>query len=371
MKKVITTVGTSIFTNCADKADYKDLIDLSHNQWENESRKRDSLRKKVLNSNRFRNEDASAEVQSLLAIANRYKEEELDIYLLATDTVLSRLAAELVKVWFEENNFKVYFTPQYDVIDGLQIKSLVEYRKKGFPNLISRIQKIANNGNWWGDIVFNLTGGYKGIIPILTTIAQVEQVPSFYIFQEEASIKPDLIEIPPVPLEVKTELFEKYLSDFQKITSDLFDLSSFSEEFKKSTWPLLYEEEGFLRLNEFCQVLWHKFRHNHFIFYASDEIYSQITQQANIQRILSQKLWSPHVRHGASVEVKGEHRHVYDDGKNGNRIYFFEDRSEVFIYKTFDTDHSGHVKFLKTPFTDDLRRQILETATIRVIKIDN
>lgn len=383
MKKVITTVGTSIFSNNLNGNDWKRVVDLKNKSTSEEwdeyeqsceiGRLRDTTWKAIKKS---KDPKISAEAQSLEKIGKKLKE-EIVIHLLATDTILSRLAAELIQKWYGEKlqDIEVKFSsqPNTDVIKGLQVQSLHLFRTEGFPNLIKRVRKLANDGNYWGDIVFNITGGFKGIIPIMTTIAQVEGVQCFYIFQEENENNPDLIEIPPVPLEIKTDVFINYFIDFQKITSDLYEPSTFSSEFLENheVKKLVFEEEGFLYLNDFCAILWEKFSNDHFVYFATDEIYKEISTQPNIQRILSNKLCYEEVRHGSSVEVKGSHRHVFDDGKNGNRVYFFELDSRVYIYKIFDSNHDAHEKYLNSiDFNEQLKKATVESSSLRLSKID-
>lgn len=380
MKKVITTVGTSIFSNNLEKDDWKLVERLKNSsvteKWNEKEERIEELRDatwKIIKKSK--DPKISAEIQSLDKIQKRLKE-EVEIHLLATDTILSRLAAELIQRWLNENlpetNVKFSSQPNTDVIKGLQVQSLHLFRTEGFPNLIKRVRKLANDGNYWGDIVFNLTGGFKGIIPIMTTIAQVEGVQCFYIFQEESENNPDLIEIPPVPLEVKTDVFVKYFFDFKKITSDLHPRDSFSSDFLSDpeVQKLVFEEDGFIYLNDFCVILWEKFISDHFVYFTSDDIQKEISMQPNIQRILSNKLCYEEIRHGSSVEVKSSHRHVFDDGKNGNRIYFFEEYGRTYIYKTFDTNHDAHEKYLsKITFDNSLKEEIVKRSEFRIIKI--
>lgn len=383
MKKVITTVGTSIFSNNLKGTDWKRVQELKNKSASEEwyeyeqsgdiERLRDATWKTI---KRSKDPKISAEAQSLDKIKKRLKD-EIVIHLLATDTILSRLAAELIKKWYSENfpkiDVKFSSQPNTDIVNGLQVQSLHLFRTEGFPNLIKRVRKLANDGNYWGDIVFNLTGGFKGIIPVLTTIAQVEGVQCFYIFQEENESNPDLIEIPPVPLEVKTDVFVKYFFDFQKITSDLYPQDNFSPDFLSDAevQKLVFEEDGFLYLNDFCVILWEKFLSDHFIYFTPDDIQKEISTQPNIQRILSSKFCHEEIRHGSSVEVKSSHRHVFDDGKNGNRIYFFEFNNRVYIYKTFDSNHDAHIKYLNSiDYNEHFKKNIVENSSLRLLKID-
>jgi hypothetical protein len=44
---------------------------------------------------------------------------------------------------------------------------------------------VAQNGRYWDDVVLNITGGYKAIIPIMSIIGQIRKLPTYYIFGGE------------------------------------------------------------------------------------------------------------------------------------------------------------------------------------------
>ncbi|MCS7200481.1 MAG: hypothetical protein NZ850_09120, partial [Caldimicrobium sp.] len=108
MNKIITMVGTSIFENYRrEKGDdagcmrfFEDLKDIESEKWEDEKERCKRLRgyinswiTKKINKEL---ENISAEVKSLAKLSEELKD-AFEIYLLSSDTILSRLAGEILK----------------------------------------------------------------------------------------------------------------------------------------------------------------------------------------------------------------------------------------------------------------------------------
>ena len=77
------------------------------------------------------------------------------------------------------NRIRVEFDPQTDVINGLQIKKIEDFSDRGMPTLMRRISQLDN-----GQLVINITGGYKATVPYLTILSQIDQIPLFYTFED-------------------------------------------------------------------------------------------------------------------------------------------------------------------------------------------
>lgn len=244
MKKIITTVGTSILTNYQkDKVknfygsseytsidtalksldsvkiwgtnEIKPLVasDIYNDDYKHYvSHVKETIDGYWLEFEEKPNIEASAEIKSITEIANQYSDEDIEIHLIATDTLLSVLSAELIVAWFEEFGRKVLsnyagirfqrtqpiFINQSDsdyVIKDLRITNNDHYQK-GFMNLIEVIEKIKLD-----DTVLNITGGYKAIVPILTIYGQIREMPLKYIFDEqELEGNAQVVEIGSLPI---------------------------------------------------------------------------------------------------------------------------------------------------------------------------
>ena len=228
---VITPVGTSLFTNYQRdysddiRNDYDDLKELPVSKWNEYTssiqRVRESVEewaKSKLNGPKIEI-DASAEITSLFKLL---AEENLKVYLLATETVVSRLAAEILTKLLptmtrDGHSITVVFNPvhkdmcQRDVIDGLQVTDENKFQEDGLLNLFNRIKKITNDfKDDPRNIVLNITGGFKGVIPYLTMIGQVYQIPQCYIFEETANKNKELLHIPQLPFQLDWGIADRY-----------------------------------------------------------------------------------------------------------------------------------------------------------------
>jgi putative CRISPR-associated protein (TIGR02619 family) len=380
MKKIITTVGTSIFTNymkpeIQDSYDDYEKINVQFEKLESEpaqnyseSTVKISMRylKKTISDEWFKrdnepNTKASAEIKSILAIAKDVTE-DVEVYLLATDTVLSVLACELVKEWFSEYKsayaIDIQFNKTLDVISKLQVLDKVSFEKEGLVNLISRFYVICEN--YFDNVILNITGGYKAIIPYITILGQVNKVPVKYIFEDTDT----LIEIPLLPLTIDKGIFEKYQDAFFKLEENSFlkkqDCHHFATEVESC---LEIDSDGNVSFNSLGLMLWEKYKSGFFFFYTSDEVWTDIQNQPDIQRILKTKFHIFEARQN-KTEKKQDH-YVYDDGDNNNRIYYFEVDGSIYIYKTFESESKAKA-FINTPFE---KTSEIDKAKLRKIEI--
>lgn len=238
---IITTVGASIFENFLVKfGGNDDVFSEPYNElkkastayfcWQEKEKYdirpiRDRLEKKKY----YQYEDLSAEVASILSIQKELKE-EVNVHLLATDTILSVLAAELIKDWFgyEENKGKypristVYFdrpVPAFEkqsdsvfVIRKLRIDQQSDF-EEGMMNLLQVLNSISTS-----ESILNITGGYKGIVPIVTIWAQIKKVPLKYLFREnELDKKIQPLTLERLPIDFDYSLFEDNYIAFERI----------------------------------------------------------------------------------------------------------------------------------------------------------
>lgn len=232
--KIITTVGTSLFENYVksnegkkDKRFSPPLNDFKEKaypfeKWNDRVVKNNLSKLEVLKTWYNENPNASAEIKSILKIKEQI-ESEVEVHLIATDTVLSVKAAELVKEWFDCNNSNItvhFEIPEnlsnYDdslfVIKHLRIDTKVNYNK-GFSNLIMVLDKVCNQNT-----ILNITGGYKSIIPVLTIFGQINGLPLKYIYNEnELKAPPQLVTINDLPLNFDWEIVEANYIAFESL----------------------------------------------------------------------------------------------------------------------------------------------------------
>lgn len=176
-----------------------------------------------INNRNQLNTHASAEISSILKIYKKQKEQDEDVILkvqlLASDTVLSMLAAILIREWFEQGEVKNKYkdieiifndnvkSPNADYIKNLRTDLNENEIFVGFNNLIEKVVSLSKDNT-----IINITGGYKGFIPILTIIAQLEGLKLNYIYEDSE----ELIEIGNLPIDFDwaiAEIYYQYLSD--------------------------------------------------------------------------------------------------------------------------------------------------------------
>lgn len=257
MKKIITTVGTSIFTNYQDgkiKAqlgrDYASIdVSLERTRIKSDgaevpaagihaSEFEPHVRtlKEIIEDFWYEypslgqpNAGASAEVASILKIAEA-EVEPCEVHLIATDTLQSVLAAELIVGWFEKfpqpkvskvlfQGQETAFETQKDsdfVVKDLRVESHKDY-EKGFFNLLELLDKLSKAEKKGGhELVFNVTGGYKALIPVLTLYAQIERIPLKYLYESHAGKEDPLISLSHLPFHFDwglLELLADYIED--------------------------------------------------------------------------------------------------------------------------------------------------------------
>ena len=209
MKKVITTVGTSLFTNYNKKnkeelnKDIKNKAYDEYNEWVTDNK----IKKDLLNFIDEEGDRACAELTSIMKLKEKYG--DIEVYLLATDTIESVLVCEVLKEVLGGKEINVFFKEQ-DILKNLNINKKKHFIK-GIDKLIERIFNLITNYRGQvlkaNEVIFNITGGYKGVIPYFSTIAQIFDYEIVYTFEDESS---DLIVINPLPVEIDRGILELY-----------------------------------------------------------------------------------------------------------------------------------------------------------------
>jgi CRISPR/Cas system-associated protein Csm6 len=260
MKKIITTVGTSIFTNYRDgkvkahlgrdyasidvpfdRTERKDGNDVpASGIYAEEFESHINSLTEIIRDFWYEypdlgqpNKNASAEISSILKIAEA-ENEPCEVHLVATDTLQSVLAAELIVGWFERfpqpKVSKVLFQRQGTVFEkqkdcdfvvkDLRVRSQTDY-EVGFMNLIELLERIYVKDN----TILNITGGYKGIIPVLTLFGQLYELPLNYLYVEDEVSKqasPVVLGSLPVHFDLGyIENFILYLQQPERLTSSV------------------------------------------------------------------------------------------------------------------------------------------------------
>ncbi len=342
IKKVITPVGASIFENYMkqDKKDidslYEAITDKLSKEY-NEKTKKIKMIKTIL-KNHYENKlniNISAEIKTISKIHETLKE-DLDVYLLASDTLVSVVAAELIKEFLEEFNFKVFFRKDVDTVEGLQVLNKKDFIRSGLHNLIKRVEEISEG--YYKNVLFNISGGYKVTIPYLTVMAQINSCDMYYIFEEHD----ELIKIPSVPIVIDDEIFSNHYNKFKELEKGIENFNEWKEKnytFVNEVPSCIESDEEIAFLSPLGSILWEKYKSNIVEFYTTDEVIIKVKKNFNLLVKLVQFLSEVDIR-DSKTELKGSyHKHkIFDDGNNPYRIAYIEEDENMFVYAIFDNE---------------------------------
>lgn len=234
MRHIVVTVGTSIITNyLRNDIGARDSIrarfetceqNISINEWDRyyqpgkDIHKLEAQMEKVLSDNLT----VSAEINSLLSYEPDLSKTK--IYLIATDTVVSRLAAKLIIYWFEtyrKGSSHIEFEETYGqgIIEGLSVVDSSTFREKGVQNLLTRLNSIRESVGDSAHLIFNISGGYKGLLPIMTIYAQLYQIGLMYQYEDSEQV----VAISPMPLHFDWKIIRQHIThllNLETINSD-------------------------------------------------------------------------------------------------------------------------------------------------------
>lgn len=240
MLRIITTVGASLFNNLPNnisvkvkgpwqvlrKKDAGDKDILIDGNTYNINPQIKQIRQEWLQQQKLqeiiRYAECSAETATLEKI-NRETgcKENYEVFLLCTETYLSRLAAELLatynpllkgKTRIINGDGRPVDVSEGRVIPKLSIHDAQDLKAVGLANLVAEIQAIWRlqfdcTSKKDHTFVINASGGYKGIIPFLTLIGQLYDIPMYYKYQEEnEENQQQLIKIDALPFGFNREL---------------------------------------------------------------------------------------------------------------------------------------------------------------------
>ena len=179
MDNIVTLVGTSLFQNhphLKELAKGNDFKVLKQNAF--------NAAKEFLND-----QECCAELSSILPLKGSKR-----VHLIATKSAESIFCGYFIKKILNHHVVKVFFDPGRSV--NLSFDRYENY-ERGLDELLDRIfellQEVGSK-----DLVFNITSGYRGIIPYISAVAQVFGCRILYDFLGKEN-KPIVIE--PLPIE--------------------------------------------------------------------------------------------------------------------------------------------------------------------------
>jgi hypothetical protein len=203
VKAVITTLGTSLLRHYFSNNSCPDFLNLpySDNNKKNYINRLKELEDKIFNW--FDSCEKSAESATLCQMLKddvKYK-----FYFIASDSLSTYLIGNVLKRFFKLNYPNNIELIKIKVAKDLSMEN-IEVFQKGISNLLDILFNIIKKESK-SEIYFNITGGYKGVIPYFSTIAQIFDCKIIYDFEGE---KNRLITISALPVEFDRSLLELF-----------------------------------------------------------------------------------------------------------------------------------------------------------------
>lgn len=211
MKTYVCTTGTSILTKSGINIErLKNVRLFRWNDYEDDihavrDRVSDSLERLSIPAQL---DDTSAEIKSLIKMGVNPDDR---VILIASDTVDGKLSGELVKTFLTDR--KICLEVEIKIIKGLQSINAILFQKEGLKNLLRFLVSLEHR-----DIVLNLTGGFKSVVPFLSLIGMLFNKPVRYIHEDSE----DVITLSNVPILLNDSLIllvEDKLRKIEKETS--------------------------------------------------------------------------------------------------------------------------------------------------------
>lgn len=227
---IITTVGTSLFTNILEKSygvrniksfdsNYKRLRRKKFSDWEDNEDEIEEIEEAFEKVLEEEEQKVSAELDCIEKIRKQLLKEgeKCTVSLIATDTILSPLAAYFIKKWYEKFysdtvsvNYENNITASAGIVEYLSVTADgSDFSDKGFPALVHKFEKLKEEHK---HNVLNITGGYKALIPLVTLYAQINEIDLYYTY-EDSDV---LIDLPKMPIQFDwkmAEVFYPFLND--------------------------------------------------------------------------------------------------------------------------------------------------------------
>lgn len=390
MKRMITTVGTSLFSNYnEERKDMKDhLAGIQRKRYSRwlDNQERIELIREAVTRWMAGNNNASAEISSILKLREQLRE-VLEVHLLCSDTIESALAAERIAEYFANDahpGIQVHFDAKVDVIKGLQVEDANSFAQDGMINLVKRFGALAGEyGEYTDDLVLNITGGYKGTIPYLTLLAQVYNVPIYYLFEDTDVV----LKIPQAPVDIDWGSFAKYSAYFRELEEGVEDswenykrIHAIGDDFSSCVEEINTDGTSMIALNAVGMMFWQRFQSFFVVFFPRGGKYwdEEKTRKRELQKSLQRlyKKLKDLRENGISLETyKNEElvhtrikeSFVFKDSSGRFRIQYKPEGDTLIIYNYFYIqDNASDDLYSKwmTDQYDDLKESKLDPVVL-------
>jgi len=196
----------------------------------------------------------SAEIKSLLKSDLTARDV---VQLICTDTSAGVLCGEILREFFES---EMGCEAQLHVVEGLQVTDSRLFRSKGIKNFLDLLVKVHEKYQYSHDMIINLTGGFKSVIPYSTVASMLLSIPFFYVFE----FSDEIIDLPVLPISYDFSMFEKYQTKFEALdkegaleSSVFYHKVAYEDRAKLNL--LVEQERKLVTLTPIGMLAWNKF----------------------------------------------------------------------------------------------------------------
>ena len=256
---LISTCGTSLWTNCADQPMRASLGKHSNVQESGvRGGDRDMIDRwletrtaELCESSDKEAARLSAEINGLLgwyAAAGHNLDGDDIHWLVASDTYLGQRAAATVAAWLED---KTGQRPQCLSAKGLNTARLMDFRH-ALADMVKQFGELGLDG-WRSEgrhVAFNLTGGFKSVNGFMQTLGMLFADECFYLFEGSSQV----MRVPRLPL--KFDAGADFRGSLQAVRRMARGDSVPRAKCGALSSSLLFEVDGECVLSEWGQALW-------------------------------------------------------------------------------------------------------------------
>jgi len=359
-KYVICTTGVSLAVNL--KLDSKEAY--THRNWDGADAGFEKALETELEKYLNVNMDDTAKQRALSAEINTLSRLGVGkgdrVALLSSDTGNGQLCSKAVRRclinWYGLKDKDVSIVR----IEGMQVVDEKAFKEKGLKNLVSKIIDIKESNQDSYEVIFNPTGGYKGVVPFVSIIGMIFGIKIVYMFVESNS----LLTLPPLPISFNLELFNRV----KPALKDLIDSPRLSRwEYLRRIEDYAQEEENLFM--SFVETVGddvmisplafslYEIEENRAKPKVSDSVMAKLDKMKDTE---SQKKLKDMIGESSSIFWRNTHHHsfsgtdlsVFKQGGNACRIAGFLQNGVIFVTHAFG-DHDEYEKRLKGTYTKD------------------
>jgi len=305
----------------------------------------DDLKEKIITYSDEKLKKLSAELNSLVTFYNgNFKKNDFHM-LLHTDTYLGKLSAEVLEIFLKNKGLQV----NKFLAKDLKTSSLEEFQI-ALSEVVRELSDILEGYKSSGyEIVFNLTGGFKGVNAFLQTMASLYADKSIYIFETGD----ELLNIPRLPVTINMEFFKENYEILRKLELGIYD-----KEVEKLPQSIVMKIGDEYTLSPWGEMVWQKFKNEYYkdnlkklvvnnIVYSNEFIKDvenlnpseKLQLNKNLEKLEEYKTNNINLKslryHSLTGEISQKYSHEFYlfDGNDSRRCFCNENNGKIIIEK--------------------------------------